>query len=330
MPAPAADTGPDGLVCAYLLDRQGHGRALDWPAIRSWTPAQGLLWVHVDFTHAVARQWLMTESDLDDNILEALLAEDGRPRSMQHDNGWLVMLRGVNTNPGSQAEDMVAIRAWLEPDRIITTRRRRLQSVRDLRDAIEAGNAPTSPGEFLTELLDGLAGRIADAIDGIEAEIDVAEAEVPKGLTAKLQLEIGALRRRTARMRRHLAPQRDALERLARVGGGGLTEADIWMIREESDRVSRALEDLDLARERALVAHEDFQSRLAQEQNSRIYVLSIVAAIFLPLSFLTGVFGMNVAGLPGLEEPRAFLMVSGMMLLLGVILLGIFRWKRWL
>jgi zinc transporter len=94
--------------------------------------------------------------------------------------------------------------------------------------------------------------------------------------------------------------------------------------------MTRVLEDLDLARERAMVAHEEFVARVAQEQNSRVYLLSIVAAIFLPLSFLTGLFGMNVAGLPGLEDPSAFLVVTGIMLGLAVIALIVFRLKRWI
>jgi len=81
---------------------------------------------------------------------------------------------------------------------------------------------------------------------------------------------------------------------------------------------------------RAMVAHEEFVARVAQEQNSRVYLLSIVAAIFLPLSFLTGLFGMNVAGLPGMEDPRAFLLVTGIMLGLAVVALIVFRWKRWI
>ena len=61
-----------------------------------------------------------------------------------------------------------------------------------------------------------------------------------------------------------------------------------------------------------------------------MYLLSIVAAIFLPLSFLTGVFGMNVAGLPGLENPKAFSYLALGMGLLAVGLLGFMRWRRWM
>jgi zinc transporter len=178
------------------------------------------------------------------------------------------------------------------------------------------------------QLLDGLVGRIADAVDGLESEIDAAEGDT--AASYEQQSRLSELRRRCAGMRRHLSPQRDALDRVAREGGFGITEADGWMIREAGDQMVRALEDLDLARERTMVAHEQLQARLAQEQNSRIYLLSIVAAIFLPLSYLTGIFGMNVAGLPGVENPLGFAMVSGLMLILAIGLLVVFRFKRWL
>ncbi len=74
----------------------------------------------------------------------------------------------------------------------------------------------------------------------------------------------------------------------------------------------------------------ELQNRLAEKQNARMFVLSIVAAIFLPLSFLTGVFGMNVAGLPGLEYPNAFNILTGSMLVLAIALVAYMRWKKWM
>lgn len=325
-----ADQTDNGLICAYLIDEQGGGRALDWEEIRAWQPEQGLLWVHLDFTQAGSARWLRDESGLAENIVDALLAEDGRPRSLRQGDDWLVMLRGVNLTPGAEPEDMVAVRVWLETGRIVSTRRRVLQSMRDVRNAIEAGHGPASPGEFLERLVEGLVGRIDTAVESIEGEIEQAEIEMVRDSSLALQMRIAELRRRCARMRRHLGPQREALERVVRDPGGCIAAVNAAMIREVSDQMTRVLEDLDLARERAMVAHEEFVARVAQEQNSRVYLLSIVAAIFLPLSFLTGLFGMNVAGLPGMEDPRAFLLVTGIMLGLAVVALIVFRWKRWI
>jgi len=77
------------------------------------------------------------------------------------------------------------------------------------------------------------------------------------------------------------------------------------------------------------VAQEEFLGIMAHEQNTRMLVLSIVAAIFLPLSFLTGLMGMNVAGLPGLENEWAFAILVVIMLILTGLILWIFKIKKW-
>ena len=142
--------------------------------------------------------------------------------------------------------------------------------------------------------------------------------------------KLAALRRQIASVRRFLAPQRDALDRLNRHTVACLSNDDIQLLREEADRITRYLEDLDLARERTVLMQEELLSKVAQEQNARMYVLSVVAAIFLPLTFVTGLLGMNVGGLPGLESPRGFAMSIVIMVVSAIGLFGFFRLKKWL
>ena len=109
-----------------------------------------------------------------------------------------------------------------------------------------------------------------------------------------------------------------------------LTDSEAHELREEADRITRYLEDLELARERTMVLREEFLGQLAQEQNSRMYVLSVVAAVFLPLTFITGLLGMNVGGLPGLDNPKGFVGSVIAMLVAAVALVALFRSKKWL
>jgi zinc transporter len=69
---------------------------------------------------------------------------------------------------------------------------------------------------------------------------------------------------------------------------------------------------------------------MSEQMNSRMYVLSVVAAIFLPLGFLTGLLGINVGGIPGAEYPLAFGIFIGMLVLVVILQLLIFRWRRWM
>ncbi len=315
-------------VC--LLDGQGGAADLDPEGLERWSKEQGVLWVHIDVNDDASRRWLANASGLDEPIVDALLAGETRPQSYVTDNGLLTVLRGVNTNPGEDPEDMVSVRVWIEHDRIVSTRRRRLLSVIDIYESLKRGAGPTSSGKFLTTLIGRLADRIGDFVDSIEDRVAAAEDEMADQDQTVFRQTITTLRQQIASVRRFLAPQRDALDRLYRQPGAWLSQAEIQDFREEADRITRYLEDLDLARERSMVLREEFLGQLAQEQNSRMYVLSVVAAIFLPLTFITGLLGMNVGGLPGLESPRGFLASVVVMLVAAAALLAYFRRRKWL
>lgn len=326
-PVPAPD---EGLVCAYDLDGRGGARTLSWSELANPPPDGRVRWIHLDFTHPRARDWLWDRSGIPHNVVEAMLEEDIRPRSLQAGDGVLTILRGVNLNPGSDAEDMVSIRLWLEPGRIVSTRRRRLKSILRIREELAQGEGPSGPSAFLLTLLDYLGDRIADVVDNIDESIERAESRMSVRGASGYQGEFGRLRRKTALIRRYLAPQREALDRLSRMTTPVLSSTDLATLNEETNRMTLLVEDLDLARERAMVAQEEMLSRLANEQNTKMYLLSLVAAVFLPLSFLTGLMGMNVAGLPGTENPAAFAILVIVMLAIGGGILALFRMKKWL
>ena len=288
-----------------------------------------LNWEHLDFSDPESARQIRQDSEIDEPVADALLDEESRPRAAHFDDGILVILRGVNLNPDSEAEDMVSIRLWLEDDRVVSTGRRRLRSVEAIRTAIEAGNGPATPGDFLVHLVQRLDDFMTDTIDDIEVSLEQAENQIQDSATITRNSPFSVLRRRVARIRRYLAPQREALDRLSRHPGTLLSEVNRTELREEANRLTLILENLDLVRERAMVAQEEFLAILAHEQNERMLLLSIVAAIFLPLAFLTGLMGMNVAGLPGMENPMAFWLLCLGMLLIAALILVLFRMKKW-
>lgn len=317
------------FVHAYLLDGAGGGRALDTNEVYAWRPADGLLWVHLDVLNPSARKWMAENSGLDELLTDAMLAGDTRPRSISENDGVLIILRGVNTNPGADPQDMVSVRVWIEKDRIVSTRRRLLLSVQDVREAIDRGLGPKTPGQFLVMLAERLAFRIGVVVGDIEDKIDSIEDRAEIDNIRDLQKEIGILRRQTAQIRRYLAPQREALIRV-RGRTEVLAPSEIYELEEHSDLTTRYLEDLDLAREQAILTQEQLANRLANEQNARLYVLSIVAAIFLPLSFVTGLLGMNVGGLPGIDYAPAFAISVLTMAGLAAGLIVLFKRKKWI
>jgi zinc transporter len=318
------------FLFSYLLGADGQGTVLDAEAVARWTPDDGPLWLHLDVGNDDARHWVDQQSALPEIARDSLLAGETRPRTLVTKQGLLIVLRGVNTNPGENPEDMVSVRLWIEPDRVISTRRRPLLSIIDMGHALDTGDGPGSPSELLARLVDRLADRIGDFVDAIESRLDTIEDEIGTASPNSIRQRLSPLRRQMASVRRFLAPQRDALDRLYRQPVEFIDDKSAHVMREESDRITRYLEDLELARERAVVLQEELLSHMAQEQNSRMYVLSVVAAIFLPLTFVTGLLGMNVGGLPGIDSDAGFMGSVVVMVVAAIGLLGFFRWKKWL
>jgi zinc transporter len=314
----------DHFVLGWNLDGSGGGSPIKEP-----TAAQaGPTWLHFDYSHAGVETSLL-ELDLPPWVVESLVRIDTRPRTAIVGNGVLILLRGINMNPGADPEDMVSLRLWLEPNRLISVRQRRLFAVQDVSADLDRGAGPHSVPTLLVAIIERLADRIKDFVDTIEDRVAEFEDLVEESRPEQIRASVSEVRRQTAVVRRFISPQRDALDALYRDSAGILSQNQTFMIREQADRIARDLEDLDLVRERSLVITEELLNRIAQEQNNRMYVLSIIAAIFLPITFITGVFGMNVAGLPGVENTGAFLLVASGMIATTVGTLALLRTKRW-
>ena len=102
-------------------------------------------------------------------------------------------------------------------------------------------------------------------------------------------------------------------------------------LRETGDHITRYVEDMDALRDRGAVVQDELRNRISEDMNRTMYVLTVVAAVLLPLSFITGLLGINVDGMPGAKDaPTAFWLVSGGLVLIAVIQLWLFKRLRWL
>lgn len=332
---PRVETPPlqscdEGLLCAYLLDGKGGGREIGWPEIDQWSVSDGMLWLHLDYSHPHSQSWLTDYSGVDDLVVSTLLAEETRPRLVLEQEGMLVVMRGINNNPGAEPEDMVSIRVWLEPNRIITTLQRNLQDVDKLRDRIRKGHGPHDADALYVMLTELMAIGVGDVIEELDDNMDQLEDEVLGQQTRHLRTELAEVRRTAIGLRRYLMPQREVITHLSLERINWLGEDERTRLREVSDHLTRYVEDLEEIRERAAVCQEELNSHINAQAGQRMYVLSVVAAVFLPLTFVTGLLGINVGGIPGANDEYAFFMVAGTLLVIGIALFLIFRWRRWM
>lgn len=321
----------DGLICAYLFDGRGGGRELSWAQVHAWKPDQGTLWVHLNRTRKSAEDYIRRGAGLDPTVSEALLVDDTRPRVARQGAGFLVNMRGVNANPGAEPEDMISLRCWVEPKRLITSRARRLMAVHELRAEIEAGRGPLDDMDCLFRLARLILYRVGVVVGDIDDGIDQLEGDVAGGVIEKKAREkLAMLRRRAITMRRHLAPQRDAFTRLESETHALMDEKDAVQFRDLADTTQRYVEDLDTLRERAVVVQDEIISRFTEEQNRHSYTLSVVAALMLPLSFITSLFGVSFANIPLSNTTDGFMTLIYILAGVAVVQIAIFKFMRWL
>ncbi len=241
-----------------------------------------------------------------------------------------MIFRGVNLNPGAEPEDMVSLRVAAGDKRIITVRHRKVMSIQDLRQTLLDGGGPRNCAEFLAQLASRLTSRMSVAVDNECDAVDALEDKVAQTPARQLRSQISESRRAVIALRRYILPQREVLSQLSAAPLPWLDGYSKAVLREAADQVMRLAEDLDAARDRAAVLRDELESRVSEQMNKTMYVLSLVAAIFLPLGLLTGLLGINVMGIPGSDNPSAFLAVCALLLLLAAFEFWLFKRMRWL
>ena len=237
-------------------------------------------------------------------------------------------LKKVNLNADGPADQMVAVRMWVTPQMIVTVRVRRVFALNTLREQAEAGQAPASPMGFVGALTAGLMARVQDTVFDLGDRVDVMEDSVQDD--APLPPDLAEERRMALRLRRYLGPQRAALAALLGIETEMMSKGQRARLREQTNLAKLAVEELDALIARMTAVQDHHTARAAEAQGRNGYVLSIVAAVFLPLGFLTGLFGVNVAGMPGVETPWAFAALCLGLIVLTVLAVRVLRRMRWI
>ena len=320
----------DAFICAYTLNGDGSCTALDEAGVAARAAADTPVWVHLSARSSEARRWLEKEAQLpDDTLIEALLAEDTRPRMQTREDGVLLILRGVNLNDNAEPEDMVSIRIWVESYRFISVQLRTLGGVQDMQRRLESGVGPKDIGDLVTTFIEGSIVRMSPVMGDLADGIDELEDRILQMDLSGIREKIVSTRRQAIIFNRFLAPQRDIVQRLTEASIPWLEEHDILRLREAQNEITRFVEDLQALRERSHSVQEEVANILTERLNRNTYVFSLIAAIFLPLSFLTGLLGINVPGIPGADDPEAFLVFCGILIAVVIAQVAVFKKLRW-
>lgn len=315
----------------HNLELDGVGGAVSLPAseLPKVLPEIGSRWVHLDCLEEGGYEWLSSLAGIPETAVEALFAEETRPRAVKMGKGLLLTLRGVNLNPESNPSDMVSLRLWVTPHFIVSSRRRRLLSVQDVVKDLQNNTGPINAADIVATLTETLTGRMATVINSLEDELADLEESIGEGIETGQRDSLVQRRLETIRLRRFLVPQKEAINKLSQESVTWMTVDQTAQVQEAANDITRYVEGLESLRERCLLMQEEFANLQAEKMNARMYVLSILSGIFMPLGFLTGLFGINIGGMPGTESGNAFWLFCIALVVLGGGQFVLMRKSRW-
>jgi len=320
----------DHILLAYTLIGDGSATPLAHDAISAGLKGDALTWVHFDAAHEAATTWLEKELDyLDPFVVSALTANETRPRMTPIGSGAIVILRGINLNSAADTEDMVSIRLFIDENRIISLQMRDTKAVNTIETSINSGKAPKNSGDFLSQLINLLASRFEIVLSELDELTDDTEEALLTHADISLRQDIINIRKKAIIFRRYMAPQRDAISQLRMADIDWLSDNQKRSLQESYNHITRYIEELDAIRERAQIVKDELANIMTDKLNKNTYVLSVIAAIFLPLGFLTGLLGINIGGIPGVENPSAFTIFCLFLIIISAIQIVIFRKLKW-
>lgn len=322
-------SAPHGILLA--IDGQGNPLADAYGSV----PSQTWTWLHLAQNNNEARDWITNKSGIPQAQAQALIADHARPRCIQSETGLIFVGRGINLDEGSVPEDMKSIRVWIEPNRIITVVKRRMRSAESIAEQFETDTPPTSPASVLVQLFSQMIQRIAPLVQEIgdnldEIQFTVIDDDIPSPDIT----ELSRIRLRTVSLHRYLLPLYEAAVALCTApqltsntngNGSALTEATLTR-----DRLGRIVDELSAIEAKAAVTRDEMVSQRSEQLNNRVYRLTVMAAIFLPLTVFTGMLGMNVGGIPLSSSTAGFLVTTLIMLLCMGITIVVLRLIRWI
>jgi zinc transporter len=284
------------------------------------------IWVHLNSNSDEAKQWLSDEAKLPDYVVEALTATETRPRCETIGDGAILNLRGRSSEAMAMSDLLASIRIWAVAGQVISVTRNALMAMDQVIASIEAGRL-CDPGDLIAEFAIAITAELDPDVANLGDLLDDCEADLNIERIFELRRQVTKVRATSIGYRRFLAPQRAAIEKLAALPVPWLHDDDRMHLNAAADRAARMAEELESIRERAALMHEALTDLRAEQIDQRALLISVVAMIFLPLTFLTGLLGMNVDGIPYAHAPWAFDAVVLICILIAIGITGFFiRW----
>lgn len=296
-----------GLVWAFRIHPDGRAEAL--PFDTAIDLAHGhLLWLHFNLADSRALQWLgQAELPAPEQARSLLLSKDTYQQLHTSEDSVFGVISDLLRDIDDVTDETGYLRFLMTERMLISGRHHALCAVDATRRLLEGGRRIDSAAALLETIVENVADTMDNLADRLAVALDEVEEEVLSDNTKDMLQRLGRLRRTCVRLHRQLSGLRLVFLRLEQKGAADVKPA----LKLRAGRLAQRLEELDHQiiemRERSRLLQEELQLQIEAQGNESLRVLSVLTALLLPPTLVTGIFGMNVKGLPFTTDDTGFL-----------------------
>lgn len=281
-------------------------------------------------------QYLKRKYKFHELDLEDCLSEKEHPKIDEYSKYLFVVLHFPVKNKRQNRIQSSEVNIFLGKDFVITVHDEKLAPLKDFRESLKKSLKKRKDilsrgsGFLLYEIISTLVDSCFPLIDDIHISIKSMEKELfEHDGVSNLLKEIMIVKQNIIRLRRILLPQREVISELEYKSGKVSGNDMVMYFDDILDKIKKLWSNLEIAKEVIESLRETNESLISHNINHVMKILTIISVIMLPLTFITGLYGMNVQ-LPLGSSPYAFLEILAIMLVIIFCMLSFFRWNKWL
>lgn len=320
---------------AFYISPQGElQRDLNEDEIKaSFELGQGLLWVDVADTSEEDGKLLEQIFNFHPLAIEDCVSTNiHAPKVDDFDDYLFIVIHGINYAVESEIVETAELAIFLGEHFVVSSHNLPLYSVEAVRGMVEKDGRPMKRGaDFLAHaLIDVLIDNVLPTVDKMTEIAEDIEEEVIRNPQPPTLEAILKLKRSSVHLHRVMAPQREVLNRVSRGDFKFIRDEASIFYRDIYDHIVR-IEDLNqTVRDMTDNTLATYLSSVANRQNEVMKVLSVVAGIFLPLTLVVGIYGMNFENMPELQSPWGYYAVLGFIGSAIIFVIWLFWSRGWI
>jgi magnesium transporter len=301
----------------------------------AWVNPGSGVWVWVDLSDPSPEEArILTDVfKFHDLAVEDALSEIHHPKVESYGSYLYLILHGIDFEESEHCFRTQDVDFFLGDQFLVSVHPGRSRTLADMRALCSRNERALGegPAPLLHRIVDTMVDNYRPEIDEMTDRLDALETEIFENPNPQLARRILDFKADISSLRRVVLPQRDAVARLARREFPLISEQVAYRFRDVHDHLVRLVDEALFFQDRVTSLLDAHLSLISNQLNSVMKVLTIIATIFMPLTVLTGMWGMNVTlpHLPG-GEAAQFWWVAALMLVLAGVMLWYFRKQKWI